>query len=374
MTLVDANGRVLGRWNVVDVLVGVVLLLLIPLLYGGFVLFRPATPSLIAVEPARMHAGQGIEITVRGANLRPYMRVSFNEHQGQTFLFSDPSKAVVATPAMPPGVYDVILYDQAQERARIANGLEVVATPTPATQLDLIGSFTGVTQPIVDQLKDGLSIDGLGTLLRVAKPTAALTRTTLGAALIVPLPSENAFNVDAVIRANCALSYRSGAALCQAMDTALMQDVILRPTIGNTGVLFQIDQIRTTAPMATVRVRARMGGDRGVLEGMRVGDRDARRGNPFAASGTIAAMDGVRSVSTSVALAQPNPQGQPEPFVLSDLAVRDVVLELPAQRLAEGWHYAGRWLLAGTPLTFTGPGYEVRGTILSAPVAGRVQP
>src|SRR5829696_6728421 len=114
MTLVDERGRLLGRWNVVDALIGIVLLGLIPLLYGGYLLFRPQAASLVSIEPARMQAGSEIDLTVHGNNLRPYMRVSFDNYQGRSFLFSDTTKAVVGVHDLPPGIYDVILYDNAQ--------------------------------------------------------------------------------------------------------------------------------------------------------------------------------------------------------------------------------------------------------------------
>ena len=143
MTFVDDQGRLFGRWNIVDALIGVVLIGLIPLLYGAYVLFKPSRPSLTAIEPARILSGTDLDLKVRGTNLRPYMRVSVGTHQGNRFLFVDETEAVVPMDALPPGVYDVILYDHAQERARIPKGFEVVATPKAESQLDVIGSFTG---------------------------------------------------------------------------------------------------------------------------------------------------------------------------------------------------------------------------------------
>ena len=49
MTLVDDQGRLFGRWNVVDGLIGVVLLGFIPLLYGAYLLFRPPASSLTSI-------------------------------------------------------------------------------------------------------------------------------------------------------------------------------------------------------------------------------------------------------------------------------------------------------------------------------------
>ena len=77
MALVNEQGRLLGRFNLVDVVVGVFILGLLPLIYGSVVLFRPPPPEVLAVEPASLAAAPGQRVKIRGRNLRPYMRVSF---------------------------------------------------------------------------------------------------------------------------------------------------------------------------------------------------------------------------------------------------------------------------------------------------------
>jgi hypothetical protein len=371
MTLVDHQGRVLGRWNVADVFVTLFLLLLIPLLYGGYLLFRPAPATVIAVEPARVQAGKQVDVTVSGTNLRPYMRLSFNEHQGVTFLFADASKAVVRTKEMPPGIYDVILYDQAQERSRLPRAFEVVAAPQAETQLDLVGMFTAITEPQVKQLKQGTAFEGVGTVTQLGTPLPSATRTSVASGLLLDVPSRNAVNLPAVIRADCTLTQRAGVVNCMAQETALLEDVVLR-TLGGAGdLLFQIDQIRTTQPMEPVTVRVRMSGDRAALDRLRVGDRDIRRHNEFTAAGTIVSLDSARSAAPSIGISVPT-SPVAEPYVVVDLGVREVVMRVPAQRLADGWYYAGRKLTTGGVLAFHGSDYELRGIILAAaPLAPR---
>jgi hypothetical protein len=53
MTLVDNRGRILGRYNLIDLALVCVVLGLIPLGYGAYLLFRTPLPSLTAVEPRR---------------------------------------------------------------------------------------------------------------------------------------------------------------------------------------------------------------------------------------------------------------------------------------------------------------------------------
>ena len=163
---------------------------LIPLLYGAYVLFKPSRPSLTAIEPARILSGAELDLKVRGTNLRPYMRVSVGTYQGNRFLFADETEAVVPMNALPPGVYDVILYDHAQEQARISKGLEVLATSRPRPQLDVIGSFTGLADHVAAAITQGTTVDGVGQITQVGSRMPSLTRATLGPGLILDLPSD----------------------------------------------------------------------------------------------------------------------------------------------------------------------------------------
>lgn len=364
MTLVDQQGRVFGRWNVVDVVIGLVLLLLIPMLYAGYLLFRPAPATLTNVEPVQIAAHTDVDVTVTGTNFRPYMRVSFNHLQGGGFFFADATRARVPVERLAPGVYDVVLYDHARELARLPRALEVVGPPGRGTQLDLIGTFTAITAEQADRLKAGDVLPRLGTITRLGRRVPATTRTTVSATAIVEVPSPNAFNIAAVVRADCTLVQRGGTASCSALDSPLMEEIVLRLLDPGGDLLFQIDQVLIPVPATPMTLRARLGGDRTAVERMRVGDRDLRRRNEFAAFGSIVAMDGPRSASPTVAVAL-GPAPPTVPFVATDLAVRETTLTVPAQRIGDAWYYAGRKLTVGGPLEFHGPDYELRGTVLS---------
>jgi Domain of unknown function (DUF4330)/IPT/TIG domain len=366
MRLVDDHGRLFGRWNVVDALIGVVLLALIPLLYGGYVLFRPQAASLVSIEPARIQAASDVDVTIHGNNLRPYMRVSFDGLQGRNFLFADPSTAVVRAAGLPAGVYDVILYDNAQERARISKGLEVVAAPRPTTEVDLIGSFVALTEPMAAQVKVDLQIAGLGRVTRAATAQPSMTRTAVGPREFLNLPSRSASNVPAVIRATCEVVARGGAASCSALETNLMRDVTLTVPLSGGNALFQIDQVRSAGATTTVDVRARLAGERLVIERVRKGDVDVERRNPFATGGEVLSVGPVTRASSSVvvSIAPQAPDASPS-IMAGDIASVDVLLRVASQQTAEGWTYRGQPLTAGRSFVFNGPGYDLTGTILS---------
>jgi hypothetical protein len=369
MRLVDDQGRLFGRWNVIDGLIAIVLVGLVPLLYGAYVLFRPQTPSLVSIEPTRAFTGD-VDLTIRGINLRPFMRVSVGNKQGLTYLFEDPTKAVVPVSALAPGVYDVILYDNAQERARLPRALEIVDIPRPDAQVQLIGSFSGLSDAAVQQLKPGLRLTGLGEVSRLGKPVASVTRTLLGAGLVQDLRSQGLFNVPAVVRATCALVPRNGIVNCLSGGTSVMEDAVLTVALPVGSAMFQIDQIMSDVATETITARVRFAGDRAVIDRLKEGDRDARRQNEIAGEGTIVSLGGVRTSGTSVGVVVPA-SALVQPFAATELAFRDGTLRLPAQRLQGRWQYASRSLLIGSVLTFSGPGYQVHATIVALePPAG----
>jgi hypothetical protein len=365
MTLVDDRGRLFGRLNVVDALVGIVVVGLIPLLYGAYVLFKPQPASLVSIEPARIEALSEVDLTIHGNNLRPYMRVSFDGIQGRNFLFGGPSTAVVRATGIPPGVYDVILYDNAQERARIPKGLEVTAAPRPKTEVDLIGSFVALPEPMAAQIKPDLQLAGLGRVTRVGATQPSLTRSVVGPLELLNIPSGSAVNIPAVIRATCALVQRGGSITCMALDNSLMRDVVLTIPLSGASALFQIDQVRSAGPATSVEVRVRLTGERAVIERVRRGDRDIERNNEFAAGAEVISASAPARASSAVIVATQSQPGIPPAITVGDLATVEVVLRMPAQQTADGWSYRGQPMRLGRAFTFHGPDYELSATVLA---------
>src|SRR5206468_8847710 len=57
MAIVDDRGRVAGRVNLIDALAAVFILVLIPLVYGAYLLFRTPAAKLVRVSPATVYQG-----------------------------------------------------------------------------------------------------------------------------------------------------------------------------------------------------------------------------------------------------------------------------------------------------------------------------
>src|SRR5215813_5775704 len=114
MAVVDDRGRIGGKVNLIDAVIAVVVVGLIPVAFGAYLLFRTPEPKLLAVTPSTVNQGKNLRVTITGQNLRPYMRVTFNTIQGQSFLIGNTTFADVELPDLSPGVYDVSLWDYRQ--------------------------------------------------------------------------------------------------------------------------------------------------------------------------------------------------------------------------------------------------------------------
>src|SRR2546422_11306721 len=105
MSIVDDRGRVAGRVNLIDALAAAVIVLLVPMAYGAYLLFRTPQAKLTGIAPATLYEGPNLRIGIGGKKLRPVMRVSVNTTQGRAFMIGGTTKAAVALPGLPAGPY-----------------------------------------------------------------------------------------------------------------------------------------------------------------------------------------------------------------------------------------------------------------------------
>lgn len=155
MPLLDDRGRLFGKVNLIDAAVAVFVLLLIPLGYGAYVLFREPAPILTTVTPRSVKNVAGEVIVVEGQYLRPFLRASVGPFQVE-YLFATPDRAKLTLPEIPVGDYELILFDEAQE---IARGGKITVTPPP------VPTVTAVAPRIVRNVK-GEMIEIEGRYLR----------------------------------------------------------------------------------------------------------------------------------------------------------------------------------------------------------------
>ena len=344
MPIVDSRGRVFGRLNLVDAIVAVLLIGLIPLAYGAYVLFRTPPPQLVAIEPTTLVNGPNLRVSVKGENLRPYMRVSFNNIQGNSFIFRNTGEALVDLNPMPPGVYDVVLYDNSQERARLSNAFTLTPTPLPASQVIAVGTIGNLTAEKARDIKTGLMITGVGEIVAVSSPLPEATRVFAGPVLEIPI--EQAVRVPVSLRVGCTVRAPQGVPQCALGDAPLqpLTMLVLNTAVG--ALPFQIDQIRGVQPLEEVDVLVQFTARREVLIQIAPGDTDhGQYVNPLAAGAVV------DSLSPAVTLG-------------GDTQRVDVKLRTQVQRTTNGWTYASAPLRVGGVYHLRTPKYELQGTVV----------
>lgn len=342
MALVDEHGRILGRFNLLDVAMAVLLLGLIPLGYGGYALFRVPLPRLTAVTPASVQFDKESRITIRGENLRPYMRVSLGTFQTRTFLFKDSTTAEVVFDGIPTGKYDVVLYDFAQERHRLPDAFVITPPPLPTTSVHIAGFLTGVSAAQVSRYKAGYIFPQNGEILAAGDPVPDAAKVVTGDHTIdIPVPAT--VRVPVLLRMLCNIQTSSGpggVAECRT-GTAIFPSAYLNlPTPEGMQPLLVVD-VQPPLQPTIIEVQARVAGPEGAARLMQAGDKDLGASqNEFAAGAVVSA--------------PPN-------------ADRDFRLRIPAFPTLTGWQYAGQMLRVGGPLQLTTPRYTFASVITWAP-------
>lgn len=338
MAMIDERGRLFGRLNVVDAILAALITALIPLGYASYVLFRAPFPVLTSVEPAVVTYGPNMRFKVHGENLKPYLRVSLDIHQGKNFLFHDSTEAGVELLDVPPGVYDVILYDQAQERGRLSKGFTILPSVLPDAQLVVVGTFGNLKADQVGRLTAGMTIAGVGTVVAVGRPQPQVTRVFVRPGTVeVPVP--NAQMVPAVVRMGCFVRSNQGQPECVAGSLSVQPTTLMFLETSLGTVPFQIDQVRGLAPLEQLQVTVQVSGDPAVLAQIKPGDRDF--GDVRNELSATAAVDAVSGSGGS----------------------RLLRMTLDAQRGASSWMYAMTPLRPGGALVLRNQKYEIHGSV-----------
>lgn len=128
------------RFTLFDAAVAGFVLVLIPVAYGTYLLFRaprPAIASVRRVEITREERRIGgpalvAKMKVQGSGLRPLLRATIDDRPAIGFVFETPNSADLLLGALPAGTHDLVLYDGIQEVARLRNGVTIDPTPSRA--------------------------------------------------------------------------------------------------------------------------------------------------------------------------------------------------------------------------------------------------
>jgi hypothetical protein len=368
MALIDDRGRLFGRVNIIDAAVGLLLVGLIPLAYAAFVLFRQPEPTLSSISPAKLPA-QPTRVQVRGEKLRPYLRVFFNDKQGTTFALIDEHTAEIEVPELPPGTYDVILYDVAREVSRLRGALTVegpAAPPASDARILMSGDFIGLHESSARELRKGMEFTAArGSRLVVLDLAAALPDTRLldftSAVLETPLAA--GWKVPALLRATCHIADKR----CQIGSVDVQPGASLLVSSGSVSAMrFEVSDVAIDAPTRVVQIRATFVIPGDTIGSVRSGDRSGRHPPLGDRAATLVSVGPARR--TSARIAPPAPR---ELAGINDWAVQvddtlllvEATVRLRADVTSGGLQYRGQPVRVGASFVFDNDRYILRGWI-----------
>lgn len=338
MSVIDQDGRLFGRFNLVDATVVAFIALLLPIGYATFLLFRPERPTIESVtrvelgnEERRVSSGTILtaKLKVRGSGFNPLLRARIDTIDAVGLVFETPNSLDVIVGIVPSGTHDLILYDGVQEVARARGAVEVQASDGPSVRA--YGWLTDLSPAYAEKLAPGFASDptipGAFKIVALGPVRPARARVAIGSATAdLPLPGKSERAAEIVVRCDWPSSQT-----CSVADQRLTQ---LPPiTILLPGPLrFEIQEIAASDEPTPAVVRFRLPS----ADGVKVGDRDATVG---ARAAEITAIQG-----------------------------NIVTVKLGAQPSREGWRYRGGLLTTGGTMTFQTDVYAVSGTVVDVKV------
>lgn len=406
MALIDEHGRLFGRFNLIDALIGLVVLALIPLAYGAFLLFRPNPPRVSAIEPNRVEEHRKTTLNVTGTDLRPFLLAKIGD-KVTGFLVESPTRGEINVPDdVPAGTYDVTLLDRGQPLVRVPSALTVVppppppkpAEPDPSTEIDVqvLGRFIGLGRGAADGLKRGAQFrlasaavdrQPIAQVLALQAPQPETQRIRTGQNRFVTVPSTRNFQVAAVIKLRCAVV----DADCKVGGTPVGENASIafvaqprgdevQKTSGETAptspaaVTFVIEDVRPVdAPPALppasrnawATVRVRFNGTPELIARLQPGDVDVPGQQAFD-SGSRAVLATIGNDRKSVAVTSTFGAVQlQEEMVRFTATVRVPVTFIPAgATTSSSWTYKGQVVRIGVPFTFETLDGQLAGWVL----------
>ena len=366
MAIIDDRGRLFGRLNLVDAAVGALVLILLPAAYGAYVLFKEPPATLTEVSPTRMQRGPNLTLYVHGHNFRPYMRVSFNDTQATGFFFGSATGAVIPVPDLPPGRYDIVLYDYMQEVSRMPKALTIdPPSPPISVTVELTGALTALSAEQVKAVQVGLRLPEKGPteILAVGTPEPELMHIRIGDKTTLRIPGNGApaMEVPVRLRTLCEVQMGTDGALrCNIRGLALAPDVnVLLDGFGQP-LNFRVAEVHYPGRSRTATVHVRFATSIEVRGGMKVGDRDVGAlAHPAGQMAALLSLVDRGDVSAATLrddrIRQSIPTGR--------LLAVDAVLSVPVDDSPTGWLYKGAVVKVGAPISFETAGYTVDGGV-----------
>src|SRR5689334_13912913 len=211
MSVVDERGRLFGRFNLIDASVVIILVLLLPIGYAAYALFRPPAIRVTAVTPSTVIKGRDMRVRLTGEHLRPYLRAEVGRTQPTRFLIMTPTEAEVTLPDLNPGTYDLVLFDETEQVALVKNAVTIAAqVSAPTITMQLVGGFVNLTESAARSVKPGQRFPPQGDpIVEVVSAAAPLedVRQVRVATLSVDVPIAGSWRVPATVRVRCVFNF-----------------------------------------------------------------------------------------------------------------------------------------------------------------------
>lgn len=349
MSVVDSRGRLFGRINLVDAAVVAFVLILLPLGYGTYLLFRPAKPridsvafSAISKEETRIASGALLtaKLKVRGTGFNPLLRASIGNSPALAFVFENPNSADVLVGQVTPDDHDLILFDGIQEVARAVDAYKTLASqPGVSWYVRGVGRFLNLPPAVANELRVGYKFPEPITdfeILALGPAQPARSRLRFGSRSQFDTPLAGLVEREAVLRLRCDSTRADSPCAVGARLAAEGSNGTTLVFAGPTAPFqFAMTEALPIDAPRRGRVQVRLSGGPH-LSSLKVGDRDAFLDERAAVITAI----GSRSAESVT-----------------------VTLELGLDDSREGWRYRSQPIKPGGAFVFATDRYETSGRV-----------
>lgn len=343
MSIIDDRGRLFGRLNIVDATIVAFAIVLVPLAYGTYLLFRPAQPRIDSVAPsditvAERRIGNGSALTakfkIRGSGFTPLLRAKIGNADALGLVFESPNSADVLVGPVPPGKHDLILVDGVQEVARANGAIEIRASS--GTPLRASGWLIDMEKAAAAAVRTGETIPANAPssfqIVAAGPERPGRARTRFGSGVIEGDPN-GLVDREAVLILKCdSPPLYDVCSIGGQMIAGSDPVVVALPG----GYRYELHEVLPMSAPAAATVMVRFAGPAAPL--MQSGDQDQLLDSRGA---KVTGITGRDASSATVTLA----------------------LGLDESR--EGWRYRGRLIRPGGTLAITTARYEATGQVLS---------
>ncbi|MBI3090340.1 MAG: IPT/TIG domain-containing protein [Candidatus Tectomicrobia bacterium] len=366
--IVDRHGRLLGKVNLLDACVLVILAALIPLGVVAFRVLNVETPKIVSIHPARSSSNDVITLTIRGENFYPPLQVRVGPLTLTPKTPADGRAISVELPAaeLPPGEHDVLVMNPNGLTAKSA--MKFARLVKPDIEVDAFVRFqmlraedrAFLTPGQVFQDRDGQEV---ARLQRLGRFRPAVERIRLGKEQFFERAVPEHF--DVTLRLHLLASYRDGRLLFGDKPLEVNAPLTLQmPRHAISGKVLGFPPVQGGLAAEFLTVWSHL--PAGLVAQIAVGD--AQREERGTVVAEVLDIVGERPSGTKPWL----PSGRGREVASGDVR-RDLLVRMRlALDLGTPPVYRGTLLEEGVPFTFTTSKYEVEAS-MQALLTGRVK-